>query len=380
MTPDPCADFAAWGAVEALLPKLGITRLADVTGLDVLGLPVVQAIRPYSKSNSVSQGKGMNLYKAAQSAVMESAEGFFAERLELLPVTVGCAKALGIPAGLYDLHVDQKVRDAWVDWDTAWTPAANLSDGSAALVPLELVHTAYIVPPADYDGLFRTSTTGLAVSVSPDAATRHGLLECIERDAVARALRTHGALQRFRFDPACLRSPELDYILSLIGSKGFVAGFWLLPAIGQCPVVWCHLMEDCDAASAVLPRPAEGSAARLTVAEASIAAVLEAAQSRLTVIAGARDDIGRESYRSTRDSDKRAAHRALLKDGRAMVASEEMKDLASGSAADDVNLLLSLLKHDGIEEVYTVTIETSPVSHLHARKVVVPGLLPLDEG
>ncbi len=45
-----------------LKPKwqdMGITRLADITGLDRIGLPVYMSVRPNAKTLSVSQGKGI---------------------------------------------------------------------------------------------------------------------------------------------------------------------------------------------------------------------------------------------------------------------------------------------------------------------------------
>src|SRR6266536_3026160 len=58
--------------IKPLLAPAGITRLADVTGLDWVGLPVYQAIRPNSRSLSVSQGKGLTRAQAKASALMES--------------------------------------------------------------------------------------------------------------------------------------------------------------------------------------------------------------------------------------------------------------------------------------------------------------------
>ena len=40
--------------VAPLLPALGITRLANITGLDRIGIPVVVACRPNSRSLAVS--------------------------------------------------------------------------------------------------------------------------------------------------------------------------------------------------------------------------------------------------------------------------------------------------------------------------------------
>jgi hypothetical protein len=46
--------------IRPLMAPAGITRLADVTGLDRVGIPVYQAIRPGSRNLSVSQGKGLS--------------------------------------------------------------------------------------------------------------------------------------------------------------------------------------------------------------------------------------------------------------------------------------------------------------------------------
>src|SRR6201999_785112 len=63
--------------LRLLLPHLerhGITRLANVTGLDRIGIPVYQAIRPNSRGLSLSQGKGVDEVSAQVSALMESLE------------------------------------------------------------------------------------------------------------------------------------------------------------------------------------------------------------------------------------------------------------------------------------------------------------------
>jgi len=51
---------------------MGITRVANVTGLDHVGIPVVMACRPNARGLAVSQGKGLTLDAAKASAVMES--------------------------------------------------------------------------------------------------------------------------------------------------------------------------------------------------------------------------------------------------------------------------------------------------------------------
>ena len=69
--------------VQPYLAPMGITRVANVTGLDTIGIPVVMAYRPNARSLAVSQGKGLDLDAARASAVMESVEGYHSENVEL---------------------------------------------------------------------------------------------------------------------------------------------------------------------------------------------------------------------------------------------------------------------------------------------------------
>src|SRR5215470_16618299 len=67
--------------VRPHMAAFGITRLGNITGLDRIGIPVAVAVRPNSRSVSVSQGKGLELPQAMASALMEACEGFHAEEI-----------------------------------------------------------------------------------------------------------------------------------------------------------------------------------------------------------------------------------------------------------------------------------------------------------
>src|SRR5262247_704701 len=69
--------------VRRLLPAMGITRIANVTGLDYLGIPVVMVVRPNARTLAVTQGKGIDLDHAKASGVMEAVESFHGERISL---------------------------------------------------------------------------------------------------------------------------------------------------------------------------------------------------------------------------------------------------------------------------------------------------------
>ena len=75
---DPSETLAR---VRPHMVRMGITRLGNITGLDRIGIPVAIAVRPNSRSVSVSQGKGLDLPQAMASALMEASEGFHAEEI-----------------------------------------------------------------------------------------------------------------------------------------------------------------------------------------------------------------------------------------------------------------------------------------------------------
>jgi len=54
-----------------VMEAVGITRLANVTGLDCVGIPVFMAVRPNARSLAVSQGKGVDADAVRASAMME---------------------------------------------------------------------------------------------------------------------------------------------------------------------------------------------------------------------------------------------------------------------------------------------------------------------
>ncbi len=100
--------------LKPYLSEMGITRLANVTGLDRVGIPVVMAMRPNSRSVAVSQGKGVDLEAAKASALMESVETWHAERIAL-PTLYGSVADLSGEAALADLEMFPKTRSSRFD-------------------------------------------------------------------------------------------------------------------------------------------------------------------------------------------------------------------------------------------------------------------------
>ena len=85
------------------MPLMGITRVANVTGLDRIGVPVVMVCRPNARSLAVSQGKGIDLAAATASGLMEAAELYHAEHIER-PLKLGSmpSSRIRIPSSIVD--------------------------------------------------------------------------------------------------------------------------------------------------------------------------------------------------------------------------------------------------------------------------------------
>ncbi|HYN38364.1 MAG TPA: YcaO-like family protein, partial [Rhodospirillales bacterium] len=172
--------------VRPLLPVMGITRIAGIGGLDRLGLPVMMACRPNSRSIAVAQGKGLDLDAAKASAVMEAIETWHAETIDA-PLKLAAFDELAFGYPVIDVSrlpvpADSRFR---ADRRILWIEGEELLRGGSVWLPYELVHTDYTLPPPAGSGCFVADTNGLASGNHRLEAILHGLCELIERDATA---------------------------------------------------------------------------------------------------------------------------------------------------------------------------------------------------
>ena len=121
-----------------LAPVMGITRVANVTGLDSVGIPVVMVCRPNSRSVAVSQGKGIDLASARASGLMEAVELYHAETITL-PLRLATYEELRYQ------HNVVEVDDLPRGFESRFHPFLRLLwCGESLLVPYEPVEAAGI--------------------------------------------------------------------------------------------------------------------------------------------------------------------------------------------------------------------------------------------
>ncbi|HEX8822900.1 MAG TPA: YcaO-like family protein [Archangium sp.] len=201
--------------VQGLLPIMGITRVANVTGLDTIGIPVVMVIRPNARSLSVSQGKGGELASARASGLMEAIELYHAEHITH-PLKLATFNELRFTHRMVDVTAlpALSISQFHGHFRTLWIEGRSLFDEGSTWVPYELVHMDYTLPLPSGSGSFLMSSSGLASGNHPLEAVNHALCELIERDATT-LFRLSGeqARHRLRVDPATVDDPGCRALL-----------------------------------------------------------------------------------------------------------------------------------------------------------------------
>ncbi|MEU7407926.1 YcaO-like family protein [Streptomyces sp. NPDC042638] len=348
-----------WAALQPELRRLGISRVARLTGLDYLGIPVWTAVRPAARTLVTSQGKGATDLHARISAVLEAAELYHAEQA-IAPAARGTHRELQRRYPMSALPV--KVwHPALLDVPLEWVVGRGLVTQEEVLVPADLLRRE-LHHDAARPEVFAVTSNGLACGNSRAEATLHALLETVERDVLHRDWKS-GGRRRTLVAPASVTDP---YCADLI-QRFHGAGMWLeLVHVGGpygitvfAAYIWS---ED-------YPIVFAGSGCHNLPEIALSRALTEAAQSRLTCIAGTRDDLD--------------SHEAAFA---AQPGRPELADLPVGTWADFAGLAVDLeptvpgLLRETVTQVTGLTgREPITVNLWHSEayaavKVVAPGL------
>lgn len=278
--------------IEPFLKTHGITRLARLTGLDRIGIPVWNAVIPNSKSIVINQGKGITDSDAKASAAMEALERSVAgnPNLEISTATLAEMRAGSIPVATLPELVARHQSDIEDSDVVNWARGFDLIGKQEIWVPAD----AIILDRTGENSRFWQSSDGLASGNNRDEALLHGLLERIERDALA--LWQVSSLQSrldLCVDPASFGNPVLDNLIEKIIRAGLLLRIFDVTSDIGVPAFTAVLAQTEISA---MKRPlfidvAQGNGAHPNPVRAVIRAVTEAAQSRLTFISSARDDV-----------------------------------------------------------------------------------------
>ncbi len=381
------------------LRRVGITRVADITGLDRVGIPVYNAICPRSADViSVYNGKGATQLDAKTSAIMEAVERFSAA-LPLSPAAVASYSELQTEGRLaldprtfnFQLHPQYDLA-----MPISWVKGQDLMNDEPVLVPLFL---------AGYYALFHevpcyalATSNGLASGNSLEEAIYHALCELIERDDWTMAdlvcNRLSRAISAGRLGPrasgpsaAWLQElhPNIDLDTLPVRARSLVNQFQqvglrvelkdLTSATG-IPSILANVFED------IAPTFSQGHMGLGTHPDAEVAvtrAISEVAQSRVVDINALREDINLPNVkvpkylyhvqRSGRVNREAWPYKRSLNS----VRLEDMPSHPSEDVMEDVRLMLDRLRSRGLAQAIVVDL-SPPGIPASVVRLIVPGL------
>ncbi|KSV75521.1 hypothetical protein N185_16915 [Sinorhizobium sp. GW3] len=276
--------------IRGSLLARGITRLSRLTDLDSIGIPVWNAVAPNARSITINQGKGIEDIDAKVSAAMEALERAVAgdPRIDVRQASLNQLKSEALSAepllgftraGLPDVHPDEVI---------GWTKGYDIVAEREVWVPFDVVRLDDTRPSRYWQ-----SSDGLASGNTLLEATFHGLLERIERDAkVVSQFEPKVEKAANCVDLDTLGDPVLNKLAEKVRAAGFILQVFNMTSDVGVPCFEAFIAPKTPSGGQLsYIEVTHGAGAHPNPVRAAIRAVTEAAQSRLTYISGARDDI-----------------------------------------------------------------------------------------
>jgi ribosomal protein S12 methylthiotransferase accessory factor len=349
---------------------MGITRLGNITGLDRIGIPVAVAVRPNSRSVSVSQGKGLGLPQAMASALMEACEGFHAEEI------ANCRSASFRELAAEETVVDPATLCAgWRPFDPQqrilWTRGFDVLRREPCWVPVESVRTDYTL--AEPDGYFLVGSNGLASGNHPIEAVNAALYELIERDAFARWLaRPFVAGTRHILDLASVDDGDCHVLLEKYLAAQMAVRVWDVTSDVGIAAFLCEIRDLAPDDPITLSR-FHGAGCHADRSIALARALTEAAQTRLTYIAGIRDDLAPVQYRDPPGSEIFDALLDALAAEAVPLAFPDVPSFSAGDLRGDLLWTLDRLYSSGFARAIAVDLSRRQFA-IPVVRLIVPGM------
>ena len=360
---------------KAQIKKIGVTRIADITNLDRLGIPILSAIRPSAAPGAISiySGKGSTEQRARISAIMESFERCLAERPG---VNANIEGGISAPALVESYAtaiescsvLDPKALLLAQPFNPSslmeWVGAYDLMSGEETFISANAVYHPYDAP-GQCQKLFLSNTNGLASGNVLEEAILHGLLEVIERDAISTA--------QFSRDlgKEILLTEEDGYLYELaqkFKDAGVELKIWLVPTDTGIPTV-IAATDDAKLKDPALLVMGAGSHLKPEIAVAR--AITEAAQSRVVQIQGAREDTDREGFIRGVGYDRMKRLNWFWFEEGEKISLSEVQDLSRKSPAESIDVILEKLK--GLaEKVLVVDLSREEIA-VPVVRVIIPG-------
>ncbi len=265
--------------------KLGVSRVTCTTFQDHIGIPVFTGVRPDAESGSlcISAGKGLTMMEAEVGAYMEAIEFALSEtRHSACRIDVAQYQDILTAADNPEVLLDLCPiigREIDLSAEVPCVSALDLISGREYLLPAELAYVPFNLEKA----IFGNHTNGLASGNTWVEACVHGIFEVIERDILSfEFIRDTSTLVLGKSLSHCedliykIYQADLDIVIRAV------------PNIYNFPFFAATIIDTNSRHPAFINT---GYGLHSDYHIASLRALTEAAQSRLTYIHGTRDDL-----------------------------------------------------------------------------------------
>jgi ribosomal protein S12 methylthiotransferase accessory factor YcaO len=383
--------------------SIGITRLADITDMDILGIPNFSAVLPGTEDYIwVYSGKGATRLDAKVSALMESIERYCSlPSSDQKKMIQGSYKDVSKVSKT--LHPSNVVEPMLFEYDEEmimdFLPGYDLINNEQILVPTPLALFRYSPKSPAVNPFAYHHTNGLASGNVLEEAICHSLCEVIERDATSLAELNASALpynvlrtmtkylsdNGLRINPVDstefvdddTKFPDVDIsnidfkpVSNLVKKfndakipliiKDITSSIGI-PTFNASSIEW--ISEDYGYL-------AEGHGTHPDARIAILRAITEVSQTRAANIQGARDDLRKISYGNSNSDEKKTWQFMKSKNS---IPFSEIKSYVNGDILDDIKLILSRLNSNGLTQVIVVDL-TNPQIMIPVVRTIVPGL------
>ncbi|GLV88214.1 methanogenesis marker 1 protein [Streptomyces lavendulae subsp. lavendulae] len=358
--------------IRPCFPRAGITRLANITGLDRIGIPVTLAVRPNGRTLSTNAGKGLTLENALVSGAMEALELHHAE-VEWRPSAVrrsyrDIRTEYAVPP-VEELPL-AKSAPFPRDWPFLWTTGWDLLGQEEVALPVSMIHMGNRAERVHDLHAFQITSSGLASGNNLLEAVHAGLLEVVERDA-ATCHKERWSVQRVPppvVDPASIPYASVRELLDRLDHAEIAVVVFDCTVDTGVPVYMADIFDR----SHLVPGTFRGYGAHLDPEIALSRALTEAVQARTVSIAGSRDDLyrHRDVHRQTERDHRRME---ALNSGGAPLSPAPLPSMGTTTFQGDVRLLMERVAAAGLRRIVVVDL-SSPLYPVSVVKVVVPGM------
>jgi ribosomal protein S12 methylthiotransferase accessory factor YcaO len=392
--------------LEQVIPicqKIGVTRVADITHMDVLSVPNYSAVLPGTEDYIwVYSGKGLTKAHAKASALMESIERYCSlpsggPRNFIQETYCQLSKRCRV---LHPHEIVEPLRFRYCDdMFMDYLPGYDLFTEKQIMVPATLALFRYSPTPPSVNPFAFHHTNGLASGNVQEEAICHSLCEVIERDAtslaelrasaipfnfikyIADSLRANGySLPRinndnFKDDPSLFPDVDISEIefepAKSIVEKFMKAGISLIikditsdigiPTFNASSVEWITHNYG---------YLAEGHGTHPDTRIALLRAITEVSQTRAANIHGARDDLRKINYGENNSTDKRAWQ---FMPSTKTIKFSEIRTYVNEDILDDIKLILDRLKNVGLTTAIIINLTIAQIG-IPVVRSIVPGL------